>query len=540
MGFSRTILSLCNALDPDDARQAGAAELILLLVAGPVSERHQGLRQAAEGGVFWGASTQGLRQVIQLAVTAVLARYVLPEQFGLMGMASAALASVAPFNEMGMGAALVQKRDLAGGHVAAVFWAQTGASLAMGGVLALAAPLIAGFFNRDELVPLLRILSLTLPIGAAASAPQALLLRDLRFRSLAFVETGVLAVAGTTAATLAVAGWGVWSLVAQSLIGSALTAVCVLVLARFNPLSRAVVPTLAQLRELSRFSAPLAGFQILNFVSRNVDDVLIGKFLGATALGYYSLAYRVMMYPLQKVSGTIERVFFPAFSTIQDDPQRLSRAYVKAAQFIALVTFPMMAVMMVTSPEMTRVLFGPDWAPAVPLIAILSAAGLAGSIGTTVGNIYLATGRSDQMLKWGIFATICSVASIAIGLLWGVIGVSICFTIMSLILWPLSHHFANRLIGLSLVDLYRGLLPPAALAAVIAALIALLRVAWAPAGTAAQTAFLVVGAGIAACVYGACALAGRPRILVEAVSVARETFEGIALRRPAGRPHGGR
>ena len=467
--------------------------------------------------MFWGASTQVLRQVIQLAVTAVLARYVLPEQFGLMGM----------------GAALVQKRDLALGHVSAVFWAQMGASLAMGGAIALAAPLIAGFFNREELISLLRVLSLNLPIGAAASAPQSMLLRDLRFRSLALLETGVLAVAGASAAILAVAGWGVWSLVAQSLIASVLTAVSVLILARFNPLSRAAVPSFAQLRELSRFSGPLAGYQILNFVSRNIDDVLIGKFLGATALGYYSLAYRVMMYPLQKVSGTIERVFFPAFSTIQDDPQRLRRAYVKAAEFIALITFPMMAVMMVVSPEMTRVLFGPDWAPAVPLIAILSAAGLAGSIGTTVGNIYLATGRSDQMLKWAIFATICSVAAVAIGLLWGVIGVTICITITSLILWPISHHFANKLIGLSLADLYRSLLPPAALAAVIAVLIALVRVAWAPEGTAAQTAFLLVGAGIAACVYGACALMGRPRVLVEALAAARETFEGIAQRRPA-------
>ncbi|HZC76407.1 MAG TPA: oligosaccharide flippase family protein, partial [Ktedonobacterales bacterium] len=231
-------------------------------------EPHQGLRQTAAGGVFWGASTQGLRQLIQLAVTAILARYVMPEQFGLMGMASAAMASVAPFNEMGMGAALVQKRDLARGHVAAVFWAQMGAGLAMGGAIALAAPLIAAFFKREELVPLLRVLSLNLPLGAAASAPQSLLLRDLRFRSLALVETGVLAVAGTTGATLAIAGWGVWSLVAQSLIAGLLTAACVLTLARFNPLSRASVPTFAQLRELSSFSGPLAGYQILNFVSR--------------------------------------------------------------------------------------------------------------------------------------------------------------------------------------------------------------------------------------------------------------------------------
>ncbi len=484
------------------------------------------LRQTAARGVLWGASSQGLRQLIQLGVTAILARFVLPEQFGLMGMASVTLASVAPFNEMGMGAALIQRRHLAAGHVSAVFWSQLGAGLVTGAGVAATAPLIARFFAREELVPLLRALSLNLLIGGMAAAPQALLLRELRFRTLALLETAALAVAGTVAVLLALAGFGVWSLVAQSLVGTTVTATAALALARFNPLSQGSRPTLRELRELTSFSGPLAGYQVLNFITRNADDILIGKFLGATALGYYSMAYRVMMYPLQKVSGTVERVSFPAFSAIQEDPDRLRRAYLKAVQYIALVTFPMMAVVMVAAPELTRVMFGPAWGPAAPLIIVLSLAGLAGSIGTTVGNIFLTRGRSDLIFKWGLFASICSVLAISIGLVWGTLGVAVGMTVATLALWPLSHIVANRLIGLSLRTLYRSLIPPAILAAIMAGAIALVRLALAPASVAEQTALLVACGVIAAAVYGTAALLGRPRSLKEAMSTARAALAG--------------
>lgn len=489
------------------------------------------LRQSAARGVFWGASSQGLRQVIQLGVTAVLARFVLPEQFGLMGMASVTIAAAAPFNDMGMGAALVQRRHLQPRHVSAVFWSQFAAGMATAAAMALAAPWIAGFFRRDDLVPLVRVLSLNLPIAAMASAPQALLLRGLRFRSLALLETTVLGVAGGVAAVLAVTGWGVWSLVAQSLVSSVVTAIAALVLAGFNPLSRVARPAFGDLRDLAGFSGPLAGYQALNFVARNIDDILIGRFLGASALGYYSMAYRVMMYPLQKVSGVVERVSFPAFSSIQEDRDRIRSGYIKATQYIALVTFPMMAVVMVTAPEFTHVLFGPAWAPAAPLIMILSFAGLAGSIGTTVGNIFLVCGRSDLIFKWGIFASLCSLAAITIGLVWGLLGVAVCYTFTALVLWPLSHAVANRLINLPLGTFYRSLVPPAVLAAVIAVLITLLRFAWAPLDPSHQAGFLLVCGLIAAGVYAIAVLLGRPRVLGEALALARETLAGAGRER---------
>ncbi len=489
------------------------------------------VRRAAAQGVATGAASQALRQVLQVIITAVLARHLQPEQFGLIGMVAVTLAFVAPVNEMGMGAALVQRRDLTPGHAAAVFWCQVSVAGALAAALWLAAPLAAAFFQREDLVPLLRVMCWSLPAGAAASAPQALLLRDLRFGRVAAVETMSLAASGALAVALVVAGWGVWSLAAQAIAGAALTAVLMIVLSGFSPLPRACPPRRAHLRELTSFSAPLTAYQLFNYVSRNVDDVLIGRFLGAEALGYYGMAYRVMMYPLQKVSGVVGRVSFPAFASLQDDVARIRRGYVKSIQYIALVTFPLMAVVMVAAPELTAALFGPEWAPVAPLILALSPAGMVGSIGTTVGSLFLARGRSDLMLRWEVAACAAYLGAIALGLTWGLLGVAVCFTAMALVLWPISHAVANRLIDLPMRAFFGALGGPAALAGVVAALLLGLRAAWTPEGLPGQVVFLAACGAAASLAFAGAIASGRPAALREVVQLARETLAAAARRR---------
>ncbi len=483
------------------------------------------MRRAAVGGVLWTGSSQGLRQILQVGITAVLARHLLAEDFGLIAMVAVSLAFVAPFNELGMGAALVQRKTLMAGHCVTVFWFQVIVASATAAGVALAAPFIAGFFGRHELVPLLRVMCLNLPVGAAASVPQALLLRDLRFGRVAWVETASLAGSGALAIIMAISGWGLWSLVGQALCGAAMTTLMLLPLARFNPLS--ALPRMSHVRDLAGFSTPLAGYQLLNFISRNIDDILVGRFLGAEALGYYSMAYRMMMYPLQKVSGVVGRVSFPMFSSIQDDMPRIRHGYLKAVQYIALITFPMMAAVMVAAPELTRLLFGPSWDPVAPLIMVLSLAGMSGSIGTTTGSIFLARGRSDLQLKWEILVSACHVITIAAGLPWGVMGVAIGHTLMSLILWPLTHRIANRLIDLSLSRLYKALVPPAVLAALLGAAILGLRLLWSPADPLARMAFLAACAAIGSIIFLGSALLGRPAVVVEVVGLARESFSRV-------------
>jgi PST family polysaccharide transporter len=331
---------------------------------------------------------------------------------------------------------------------------------------------------------------------------------------------------------MAVTGWGVWSLAAQALAGTVMTAVLLVPLSGLRPFAADSRPAWRHLRDLAAFSAPLTGYQLLNFASRHLDDILIGRFLGAGALGYYGMAYRVMMYPLQKVSGIVGRVSFPAFASMQDDLPRIRRGYLRTVRYIALVTFPMMAVLMVAAPEVTEVLFGPAWRPVAPLIAILSLAGMTGSIGTTVGSIFLARGRSDLMLKWEMVASSCFTAAIIFGLQWGLTGVAVCYTMMALILWAPSHMLANRLIELPMREFFRAIVPQALLAALPAAVVFVVRQLWMPAGAVPQAAFVVVCAvtGVAALIIAA--IVGKPASAAEALALTRET---LAALRPSSR-----
>ena len=486
-----------------------------------MSDAPQNLGRVAAGGILWTSASQGVRQLLQIAVTAALARQLAPEDFGLLGMAGVALAFLAPLNELGMGAALVQKKDLAPAHATAVFWAQVGLASAVALILAVAAPLFAGFFRRPELVPLLRAMCVSLPLSAAASAPLALLTRALRFRRIAAVETASLALGGALGVGLALAGWGVWSLVGQAVSSSAATAVLLLPGSGLRLLAR---PSRAHLRDLLRFSAPLTAYQGLNFLSRNLDDVLVGRFLGAGPLGFYQLAYRVMMYPLQKVSDVVGRVTFPALAAMQDDPARMRQAYLRTVRYIALVTLPMMAVVSVAAPELIAVLFGPAWAPVAPLVIVLSFAGMAGSIGTTVGSLFLARGRSGLMLRWEILACACYAAAIVLGLRRGLLGVAVAYTTMSFALWPVSHWVANRLIGLRMREFFRALAPQAVLAAALAGALLSIKLAWAPTGVAQQAAFLLTCGTVATGTLLLAVRLKRPAAAGEAAALLREAL----------------
>jgi PST family polysaccharide transporter len=213
-----------------------------------------------------------------------------------------------------------------------------------------------------------------------------------------------------------------------------------------------------------------------------------------------------------------------------DDLARLRHGYLKTVQYIALVTFPMMTAVIVVAPSLVRVAFGPGWEPVALLIAILSLAGMAHSVGTTVGGLFLSRGRADSMLRWELVASACYTAAIVAGLPWGLPGVAIAYTATALVLWPISHAVANRLIDLPLGELYRRLVPPAVLAAVVGCGIAVLRVAWQPADRGTEAAFLGAAAALAALILSGGAALGRPAAIGEVLGLVRDAFAGRPAR----------
>ena len=263
-----------------------------------------------------------------------------------------------------------------------------------------------------------------------------------------------------------------WALVVQTLVLTATQSTLVLFAGGFRPALRF---RLLDLRDIAGYSLNLAGFNVVNWCIRNLDHLLIGVFLGATALGYYALAYRLLLYPLQGVAGVLSRVVFPIYARIQDDDVRLRNAHLKITAAAAIVLFPVMVGLMLVCQPMVVSLLGPKWLPMVPLVGIFALVGMLQSVGATVGSIYQAKGRTDLLFRWGLLVAMVTAVAFVVGLQWGITGVALAYASVSLVLTYPALYIPFRLIGLRVSQLWRLLLPTLLATAAMAACTLLVR-----------------------------------------------------------------
>ena len=229
------------------------------------------------------------------------------------------------------------------------------------------------------------------------------------------------------------------------------------------------------IKEIFNFSANITGFNIVEYFARNVDYLLIGKFIGAGALGFYTLAYKVMLYPLQNISHVIGGVMFPAFSKIQHDLEKVRNNYLKMVRAISLITFPLMLGLFVVAPEFIRIVFGLQWEPVVPVLRILCFSGMIQSVGTTVGNIFRSQGRSDTQFKLHVVGTFILTVCILIGMRWGIKGVASFYALYTFVWVPFNFYVSNKLIHLDNNKLVRAIMPAVIIAVVIVIIVSLIK-----------------------------------------------------------------
>ena len=286
---------------------------------GPDPNTEMSLRQKTIEGVFWSGLARGGQHLSRLLATVLLVRLLMPEDFGLMAIAFIFMHFMMILGEMGLKPALIHGQDLNDLHYSSVFWLKVLVGTLLMLLTILAAPLIAGFYNRPDLEQILVVLSLNLVIVPLASVHQALLVKAMDFKTLAKPEIAATTLAGAAAIVAASMGLGIWSLVVQSLTFRGLTLCIVWALSDWRP---RLVFSLQSLREVFPFGAYMTAHQLTDYGVRNVDQLLIGKLLGTVDLGFYTLAYKLMILPLQNISGVISGVAFPAFSRIHHDLER--------------------------------------------------------------------------------------------------------------------------------------------------------------------------------------------------------------------------
>lgn len=407
-------------------------------------------------GIGWVSLAQIITQIIQFIVSAILARLLFPKDFGMIAMIIVFSNFLNVFQGLGIGSAIVQKKDLTKEHIDSIFWITIGLGLLLTILMVGFSPLIAYFYKQPQLTKLSMLLGTTFFIASFGIVPRSLLQKEMEFKTLSLINIIVVSLAGIFAIFLAFNGLGVWSLVHRQIVSVTLGTILLVTIKKWRPRFSF---RWKKTREMFKFGINLTGASFTNYFKRNLDNLLIGKFLGAQPLGYYNFSYNIMLYPVRQISGVLSQVFFPALSSIQDNLSRIREVYTKANFFISVITFPLMIGLFVLAPEFVRTIFGAKWINAIPIIRILSLIGLEQSIGTTVGWVYLSTGRTDIMFKWNIFSLVVVAAAFVIGLHWGIVGVAFAYFMAIICLMVPGFYMALRLINMNIWKFFKNFIP---------------------------------------------------------------------------------
>jgi O-antigen/teichoic acid export membrane protein len=415
---------------------------------------HSDLSQKTIAGLGWSLGTQVLSQGSRFLISVILARLIVPADFGLLGMVLVFTGFAGLFGDFGFGQSLIQREKIEERHRSSVFWLSLAIGFLLAGITVVAAPPTAHFYREPRLVPVMMLIAVSFPLGSLGTVQKALLSRDMKFRALGLIDVATTVISGLAAILLALRGFGVWSLVWQqilSYVGAMIGMWWVLGWRPHLTFDRGAVA------ELFGFSANLTGFSVVNYWFRNGDNLLIGRYFGSAPLGIYSRAYSLMLLPLSQVTWVMAGVMFPALSKLQNDKMRVKNIYIRMVSIIGLITFPMMLGLLVVSDHFVLALYGPAWAEMIPVLRIFCILGMAQGISSTVGLIFQSQGRTDWMFWWGSFSGGVSMVGIIIGVWMGSLAaIATCLLCVGILLVIPSFSIAGRLIGMTVREVLRA------------------------------------------------------------------------------------
>lgn len=414
------------------------------------------LKEKTAGALFWSFIERIGQNGMQFVIAIILARLLSPAEFGLIAMLALFMAVAQSFIDSGFGSALIQKRDASHIDECSIFYFNIFVGISAAGALCLSAPWIASFYNTPILVPLTRVLSLNLIINALGLIQATLLTKHIDFKTQ--LKVGLLATvfSGTIGVIMAYMGFGVWSLVFQSL-GQNIFRTCLLwIMVHWRP---AWTFSIYSLRSLFVFGSKLLFSGLFDTVFQNIYLVVIGKLFSPTDLGFYGRARDFSQFPVQNVSSSVERVTFPVFSTIQGDKIRLKEGVRKALSMMAVLTFPMMVGLMIVARPLVVVLIGEKWLPCVSYLRLLCIVGMLYPLHVINLNVLKAQGRSDLFFRLEVIKKSMALTAIVITCRWGITAMIIGQIVTSIIAYYLNSYYTGKLLRYSAVAQIRDVMP---------------------------------------------------------------------------------
>ena len=404
------------------------------------------LRRSSVRGAAATFAGQILRVVLQFGAQVLLARMLLPAQFGLVAMIGPVLTFVALLTDLGLTQVTVQRPSISQAELSALFWVNAGIGLACAAAVALMAPLIAAFYGEPSLAPIVACLAALLLVPGLSAQHVALMNRRMQFGRLAAMDVSCTALAAAAGLLAARAGCGAWSLVIMQ-AANALTILAVSwAMSGWLPSWPRWEPGGAPgVLRLLRVGGHLTGFNLISFLGANLDSVLLGRFAGPVPLGLYDRAFKLVAAPVWTLSFPIDRVAVALLSRLHGDEQRYRRAYLEMVQALLFATLPALAVAVSTAHIVVPLLLGPAWQAASPVVAWLAAATAFAPLSISAYWLFVSQGRTGEQVRYAAAGTVLSVAASLAGLPWGAVGVAMAhgasaFLVLGLPLWGATRQ----------------------------------------------------------------------------------------------------
>lgn len=414
------------------------------------------LKSTALKGVFWSTVDKFSARGGQFVVSIILARILMPADFGLIGMLSIFIALSQTLIDSGMGSGLIQKKNRSDVDYSTVFVFNLGISIFLYGLLFVSAPVIANFYKMPQLVLLTRVLSITIILNSLAIVQRSKLTISIDFKTIAKVNVVSVILSGLIAIYFAYIGWGVWALVIQQITRALISVILFWFLSKWKP---SVLFSKQSFKNLFGFGSNLLLAGIYAQTLNNVYNIVIGKAYSVTELGFYTNAKGIAEMTSGTISGILQQVTFPILASLQDDRTRMVSVYRRMLRMTAFIIFPSMTMLALLADPFVRVVLTNKWLAVIPLLQLMSFARILYPLSAINMNILNANGRSDLFLKVDLSKLPLIILTLIITIPLGVKAMVIGHVVTSGLSFFINAYMPGKLFGYGALSQLRDMIP---------------------------------------------------------------------------------
>ncbi|MGG4287975.1 lipopolysaccharide biosynthesis protein [Priestia megaterium] len=353
---------------------------------------------------------------LQLIITSILARLLSPKEFGIVAVVSVFITFFNLLGDMGIGPAIIQNKNLTKKDTINIFNFTVLIGLLSAGLFCLSGRFVAEFYNNNDYINIIAMLSLVVFFSILNIVPQNLLYKEKKFLSVGLINVSANLISGCIAIILAFMGWSYFALIIQSILSALIR---LILSVKFVGLKMKIQWGFYSVRKILSFSTYQFSFNFVNYFSRNMDNLLISKVIGVEALGYYDKAYKLMLYPLQSITFVITPVLHPVLSEHQDDTNFIYKTYGKIINILSLIGGFFSIYCFFAAKEIILIIFGENWLGSVLAFKILAISLIFQMVSSSSGSIFQATNNVKYLFISGILSAIVNITSIVIGTVYG-------------------------------------------------------------------------------------------------------------------------